>query len=213
MYIVVSGNIGSGKTTLTDMLARHYGWEKRMEPVADNPYLADYYKDIRRWSFNLEVFFLKERFRDLLRIAESDHDIIQDRSIYEGVYIFTANNHDMGNLSDRDFATYMELFQSMMMVARQPDLMIYLRASVPHLFDNIHRRGRDYEQGMQLDYMRNLNRRYEEFFATQYTGKTLVIEVDGLDFLHRHSDFAGIVSRVDDALEDITHRGRLPVAE
>lgn len=207
-YIVVAGNIGSGKTTLTNMLARHYGWEKRMERVAENPYLTDYYGDIRRWSFNLEVFFLKERFRDLLRIADADHDIIQDRSIFEGVYIFTANNHDMGNLSDRDFETYMGLFESMMMMARQPDLMIYLRASVPHLVDNIHRRGRDYEQNMQLDYLRNLNQRYDAFIDEQYHGRVLTIEVDDLDFQHRREDFASIVTRIDKELEALSPSGR-----
>lgn len=149
MHIVIAGNIGSGKTTLTQLLARHYGWRARMESVTHNPYLEDYYKDMRRWALNLEVFFLKERFRDLLTINRSKRTIVQDRSIYEGVYIFAANNHDLGNMSDRDFETYMGLFNSMMMVAREPDLMVYLRASVPHLVGNIQKRGRAYEQDMQ----------------------------------------------------------------
>ena len=142
MHIVVAGNIGSGKTTLTNLLARHYGWIPRFEPVENNPYLDDYYKDINRWSFNVEVFFLKQRFRDMLEISHTKKTVIQDRSIYEGVYVFTANNKAMGNLSDRDFNTYMDLFDSMMMIVRPPQLMIYLRSSVPHLVNNIERRGR-----------------------------------------------------------------------
>lgn len=176
MHIVIAGNIGSGKTTLTKMLAKHYGWDLRLESVTYNPYLEDYYKDMNRWALNLEVYFLKERFRDLLEIRKTDKPIIQDRSIYEGVYIFTANNHDMGNMSDRDFDTYMGLFKSMMMVAKEPDLMVYLKASVPHLVDNIHKRGRGYEQNMRLDYLKNLNDRYDKFFQRQYKGKKITID-------------------------------------
>ena len=200
MYIAIAGNIGCGKTTLTNMLARHYGWEARFEAVADNPYLEDYYKDIRRWSFALEVFFLKERFRDLLRINEAKHTIIQDRSIFEGVYVFTANNRAMGNLSDRDFETYMELFEQMMHVAKMPDLMIYLRASVPHLVANIQKRGRDYEQTIQLEYLQNLNERYEDFITHRYKGRVMVVDVDDLDFEHESHDFAGIVDKIDRTL-------------
>jgi deoxyadenosine/deoxycytidine kinase len=200
MYIAIAGNIGCGKTTLTNMLAHHYGWEARFEAVTENPYLEDYYKDIQRWSFALEVFFLKERFRDLLRIAEADHTIIQDRSIFEGVYVFTANNKAMGNLSDRDFDTYMELFEQMMHVAKMPDLMIYLRASVPHLVANIQKRGRDYEQTIQLEYLQNLNERYEDFIFKSYRGKLMVVDVDELDFEHEPKDFAGIVDKIDRTL-------------
>ena len=200
MYIAVSGNIGSGKSTLTQMLARHYGWEARFEAVSDNPYLEDYYRDIQRWSFNLEVFFLKERFRDLLAIAQADHTIIQDRSIFEGVYVFMENNRDMGNLSDRDYATYMELFEQMMSVVSYPDLMIYLRASVPHLVGNIQKRGRDYEQTMQLEYLENLNRRYDDFIFNKYKGRVMVIDKDQFDFENRSKDFAQIVDRIDATL-------------
>ena len=200
MYIAVAGNIGSGKSTLTEMLARHYGWEARYEAVSDNPYLEDYYRDIQRWSFNLEVFFLKERFRDLLAIAQADHAIIQDRSIFEGVYVFMPNNREMGNLSDRDYETYMELFEQMMSVVSYPDLMIYLRASVPHLVGNIQRRGRNYEQTMQLDYPENLNRRYEDFIYKMYRGRVMVIDKDPLDFQHNPRDFAKIVDRIDQTL-------------
>ena len=197
MHIVIAGNIGSGKSTLAEMLAKHYGWEPFMEPVVDNPYLSDYYKDIKRWSFALEVFFLKQRFKDILNINASDKTIIQDRSIFEGVYIFTANNHDMGNMDDRDFETYMELFEQMMTIVRLPDLMIYLRSSVAHLVDNIHKRGRDYEQTMPLQYLSNLNERYEEFVMNTYKGRKLVIDVDDIDYKNNPEDFAAIVDRID----------------
>ncbi len=200
MYIAIAGNIGSGKTTLTKMLAKHYGWEPRLESVLQNPYLQDYYENMSRWSLNLEVFFLKERFRDLLEIEKSTNTIVQDRSIFEGVHIFAANNHEMGNMSDRDYETYMGLFDSMMMVARLPDLMVYLRSTVPHLVENIHSRGRDYEQNIQLDYLKNLNNRYEDFIMNKYTGRTLVIDVDNLNFLYSREDFASIIKRIDEEL-------------
>lgn len=197
MHIAIAGNIGSGKTTLTKMLAQHYGWTARFEPVDVNPYLEDYYRDIPRWSFNLEIYFLKQRFRDLLELEKETATIIQDRSIYEGVYVFTANNYAMGNLSDRDFQTYMELFEQMTEIVRYPDLMIYLRASVPHLVQNIQKRGRDYEQSMPIDYLRNLNTLYEEFIFKKYKGRVLTIEVDNLDYQHRPTDFAGIIDKID----------------
>ena len=200
MHIAIAGNIGSGKSTLTAMLARHYGWEARYEPVSENPYLEDYYRDLHRWSFNLEVFFLKERFRDLIDIAHADHTIIQDRSIFEGVYVFMTNNKAMGNLSDRDYATFMELFEQMMAVVRVPDLMIYLRASVAHLVGNIQKRGRDYEQQIQLDYLENLNRRYDDFIKNKYPGRVITIEKDNLDFQHNPKDFAQIIDRIDRTL-------------
>lgn len=197
MHIAIAGNIGSGKSTLTELLAKHYGWEPKYEAVDYNPYLDDYYKDIPRWSFNLEVYFLKQRFKDLLDIAKSEKTIIQDRSIFEGVYVFTATNKEMGNLSERDFDTYMELFESMLTIAKLPDLMIYLRSSVPHLVSNIQKRGRDYEQSIQLDYLKNLNNRYEDFIFNKYKGKVLVVEVDDIDFLHNPEDFRNIIDRID----------------
>ncbi len=200
MHIAVAGNIGSGKSTLTRMLARHYGWEARFEAVDHNPYLEDYYRDIHRWSFNLEVYFLKERFRDLIEIEKSEHTIVQDRSIFEGVYVFMQNNKAMGNLSDRDYETYMELFEQMMSVVHYPDLMIYLRASVPHLVGNIQKRGRDYEQTMKLEYLENLNRRYDEFIYKLYKGRVMVIEKDELDYQNNPKDFARIVDRIDSTL-------------
>lgn len=200
MYIAVAGNIGSGKSTLTQLLARHYGWEPRYESVDNNPYLEDYYRDIHRWSFNLEIYFLKERFRDLLTIHQAAHTIIQDRSIYEGVYVFMANNKAMGNLSDRDFETYMELFHQMTSIVRPPDLMIYLHASVPHLVGNIQTRGRDYEQTMNLEYLKNLNQRYDDFIYHKYPGRVMTVEKDELDFLNRPRDLAHIIDRIDQTL-------------
>ena len=153
MHIAIAGNIGSGKTTLTQLLAKHYGWEPRYETVVNNPYIEDYYRNIPRWSFAMEVFYLKERFRDMLEIAKAKNTIIQDRSIFEGVYVFAANNHNMGYLDDRDFSTYMELFESIMMRVNYPRLLIYLRASLQHLVANIENRGRSFEQGMPIDYL------------------------------------------------------------
>ena len=175
MYIAVAGNIGSGKSTLTRMLARHYKWEARFESVDNNPYLEDYYNDIRRWSFNLEVYFLKERFRDLIAIQQSDH-------------------------TQRDYDTFMELFTQMLELVRLPDLLIYLRASVPHLVGNIQKRGREYEQTIQLEYLENLNRRYERFITEHYKGRVMIIDKDPIDFEHQPQDFAQIVDRIDQNL-------------
>lgn len=197
MHIAIAGNIGSGKTTLTTMLAKRYGWKPRFESVDYNPYLEDYYNDIKRWSFPMEVFFLKERFKDLLEISRSDESVVQDRSIYEGVYVFTENNYAMGNLDDRDYETYMELFEDMTDAVQFPDLMIYLRASVSHLVSNIEKRGREYEQKMPLDYLENLNKRYEEFIKEKYKGRVLTIDVDNLDYQHQPKDFGFITDKID----------------
>ena len=200
MHIVIAGNIGSGKTTLTEMLAKHYHWEPKYEQVAFNPYLDDYYKDIERWSFPMEVFFLTERFRDLMQMEKDGKDTIQDRSIYEGVYVFATNNHNQGNLSDRDFETYMELFSHMTNIVKFPDLMIYLRASVPHLVANIQKRGRNCEQAIQLEYLKGLNDLYEDFVYNKYKGKVLTIEVDDIDYQHNPKDFKGITDKIDGLL-------------
>ncbi len=197
MHIAVAGNIGAGKTTLSRMLAKHYGWEQRLEPVVNNPYLEDYYHDIGRWTFALETYFLKERFRDVLEIAHSEKTIIQDRSIFEGVYVFVENNYRQGNMSERDFETYMELFELMTTVTKEPDLMIFLRKTVPHLVRQIQLRGREYEQTMQLDYLKGLNDRYDDFIFNKYKGRVLVIESDELDFEHRVEDFQMIVNKID----------------
>ncbi len=197
MHIAIAGNIGSGKTTLTKMLAKRYDWMPRFESVDYNPYLDDYYKDIKRWSFPMEVFFLKERFKDLLEIAKSNKPVVQDRSIYEGVYVFTANNYAMGNLDKRDYEAYMELFEDLTDVVKLPDLMIYLRSSVSHLVENIEKRGRDYEQKMPLAYLENLNSRYEDFITKHYKGRVLTIEVDKLDYQHNPKDFGYITDKID----------------
>ena len=199
MHIGIAGNIGSGKTTLTRMVAEHYGWTPKYEAVTYNPYLEDYYKDIKRWSFNLEVYFLTQRFKDVLEIAHSDNVIIQDRTIFEGVYIFVANNKAMGNLSDRDYETYMDLFRLMMSLVKAPDLLIYLRSSVPHLVSQIQKRGRDYEKSIEIEYLEGLNERYEKWIS-EYPGKVLTIDADGLDFQNRPEDFATITDKIDSEL-------------
>lgn len=196
MHIGIAGNIGSGKTTLTRMLSEHYGWTPKYEAVTYNPYLEDYYKDIKRWSFNLEVYFLQQRFKDVLEIASSDDVIIQDRTIFEGVYIFVANNKAMGNLSDRDYETYMDLFKLMMSLVKAPDLLIYLRSSVPHLVSQIQKRGREYEKSIELDYLEGLNNRYEQWIS-EYPGRVLTIDADGLDFQNHPEDFALITDKID----------------
>lgn len=200
MHIAIAGNIGSGKTTLTKMLARHYGWEAKLEKVIGNPYLEDYYKDICRWSFNLEVYFLKERFRDILEIAQSDNIVVQDRTIFEGVHVFAKNNHLQGNISDLDFETYMELFEQMMSIVKMPDLMVYLRADIDHLVANIQKRGRDYEQSIKLDYLKGLNQRYEEFINNDYKGRVLTIDVNRLDFQNNAADFNLITDKIDNII-------------
>lgn len=196
MHIGVAGNIGSGKTTLTRMLAEHYGWRPQFESVTYNPYLEDYYKDIPRWSYNLETYFLAQRFKDVLEIAKSNEVIIQDRTISEGVYIFVANNYEMGNLSDRDYKTYMQLFELMMSTVKQPDLLIYLKSGIEHLVANIQKRGRDYEQSISIEYLAGLNRHYEEWIS-KYTGPLLVVETDNIDFKNVPEDFAAITDRID----------------
>ena len=196
MHIGVAGNIGSGKTTLTRMLAEHYGWTPKYEAVTYNPYLEDYYKDIPRWSYNLETYFLAQRFKDLLEISKSDEVIIQDRTILEGVYIFVANNKALGNLSERDFDTYMQLFELMMSMVKLPDLLIYLKSSVPHLVSQIQKRGRDYEQGISLEYLSGLNERYEAWIAS-YKGPLLVLDADALDFQNRPEDFESVTDKID----------------
>ena len=196
MHIGVAGNIGSGKTTLTRMLAEHYGWTPQYEAVTYNPYLEDYYKDISRWSYKLETYFLAQRFKDLLEISKSDDVIIQDRTILEGVYIFVANNKALGNLSERDFDTYMQLFELMMSMVRLPDMLIYLKSSVPHLVSQIQKRGRDYEQGISLEYLSGLNERYESWISS-YKGPLLILDADALDFQNRPEDFESVTDKID----------------
>jgi len=199
MHIGIAGNIGCGKTSLTAMLSKHYGWTPKYEAVTYNPYLEDYYKDIARWSFNLEMYFLAQRFKDVLAICESSDTIIQDRTLFEGVHIFVANNYSMGNLSERDYKTYMEFFNMMMETVKMPDLLIYIRASVPHLVSQIRKRGRDYEQSISLEYLNGLNVRYENWIS-EYKGNLLVLDGDNLDFVNRPEDFSLITDKIDGQL-------------
>ena len=199
MHIGIAGNIGSGKTTLTTLLARHYGWTPKFESVTYNPYLADYYADIKRWSFALEMYFLQQRLHDVLEIAKSKEVIIQDRTLMEGVNIFVANNYAQGNLTERDYNTYMDTYNVMMEVVKEPDLMIYLRSGIEHLVYQIQKRGRDYEQSISIDYLSGLNERYENWIAG-YKGKQIIVDADNLDFLSRPEDFASITDRIDAAL-------------
>lgn len=196
MHIGVAGNIGCGKTTLTKMLVEHYKWTPKYESVTYNPYLEDYYKDIQRWSYNLETYFLAQRFKDLIEISSSNETIIQDRTLFEGVYIFVANNLAMGNLSKRDYDTYMDIFNLMMSMVKPIDLLIYIRSSVPHLVEQIQKRGREYEQSISLDYLSNLNKRYEDWISN-YKGQLLVIDGDNNDFEHDTEKFATITNRID----------------
>lgn len=196
MHIGIAGNIGSGKTTLTRMLAQHYGWTARYESVTYNPYLEDYYKDIPRWSYNLETYFLAQRFKDVLDISKSEEIIIQDRTILEGVHIFVANNLELGNLSKRDYDTYMQIFSLMMSMVKLPDLLIYLKSSVPNLVTKIQKRGRDYEQSMSLEYLTGLNDRYEKWIGS-YEGVLLTIDADNLDFENRPEDFSIITDKIE----------------
>lgn len=200
MYIAIAGNIGSGKTTLTKMLAKHYGWEPRLEPVTENPYIEDYYKDIERWSFAMEVYYLKQRFKDMLSISKSTDMVIVDRTIFEGVHVFTRGNYEMGNMSMRDFNTYMDLFEQMTSMFEPPRLMIYLRSSVPHLISNIQKRGREYEQSIKLSYLEGINKRYDDFIENKYHAEVLTIDVNNLDFEHSHEDFASIIRKIENVL-------------
>ena len=197
MHIAVAGNIGSGKTTLTKLLAHRYGWTPRFEPVDNNPYLADFYADMPRWSFNLQIYFLSKRFKEVVEISKSKEVIIQDRTIFEDARIFAPNLHGQGMMSDRDFANYSDLFDLMMSLVKLPDLMIYLRASVPHLVSNIQQRGRDYEQSIQLEYLQNLNQRYDDFIYKKYKGRVMTVEKDQLDFIHNPKDLSQIIDRID----------------
>ena len=190
MHIAIAGNIGSGKTTLTKMLAKRYGWAPHFEPVDNNPYLEDYYHDMKRWSFNLQIYFLSKRFKDVVEILRSD------RTIFEDARIFAPNLHDMGLMSDRDFQNYTDLFDLMISLVKLPDLMIYIRSSVPRLIEHIQQRGRSYEQTIRIDYLKGLNDRYEEWIKN-YKGKLIIVEGDSCDFQDNPRDFGRIADQID----------------
>lgn len=196
MHIAIAGNIGSGKTTLTKMLASHYGWTPKYESVDYNPYLADFYEDMARWSFNLQIYFLNKRFKDVVEISRADDIIVQDRTIYEDACIFAPNLHDMGLMSSRDFENYRDLFDLMMSLVGKPDLLIYLRSSIPNLVSQIQKRGREYERGIRIDYLTGLNEKYENWI-NDYDGNLLVVDADNIKFGNRPEDFEQITNMLD----------------
>lgn len=197
MHIAIAGNIGSGKTTLAGLLSKHYNWEAHYEDVDDNPYLNDFYEDMQRWSFNLQVYFLNSRLNQILNIRKSGKTVIQDRTIYEDAYIFAPNLHSMGLMSTRDFENYFTLFNLMTSLIQPPDLLIYLRATVPTLVNQIQQRGRDYENSIRLDYLKRLNERYEAWIGTYNLGNLLIIDVDNLNFTEVKEDLSSIISKID----------------
>jgi len=196
MHIAIAGNIGCGKTTLTNMLAKHYGWTPRFESVEYNPYLEDFYADMSRWSFNLQIYFLNKRFKDVVDISKSKETIIQDRTIYEDARIFAPNLHEQGNMSDRDFQNYCDLFDLMMSLVKMPDLLIYLRSTIPNLVAQIQKRGREYEASIRIDYLQGLNDKYERWIA-DYKGKILIVDADHVKFENNPKDFQFITNQID----------------
>lgn len=197
MHVAIAGNIGAGKTTLTKLLAKHFNWEAQLEDVVDNPYLDDFYNQMERWSFNLQVYFLNSRFRQVNQIQNGVKDIIQDRTIYEDAHIFAPNLHAMGLMTNRDFENYSSLFQLMEGFVKGPDLLIYLRSSIPNLVSQIHKRGRDYENSISIDYLSRLNERYEAWISKYNNGNLLIIDVDNLDFVASQEDLGGIITKID----------------
>ena len=197
MHIAIAGNIGSGKTTLTSLLAKHYKWEPHFEDADENPYLNDFYNDMQRWSFNLQVYFLNNRFSQVQEFRNNKKNVIQDRTIYEDAYIFAPNLHAMGLMTSRDFESYFSLFKLMESFITPPDLLIYLRASIPVLVEQISNRGREYEESIRLDYLKRLNERYEAWISTYDQGNLLVIDVDNINFLENNEDLGNVISKID----------------
>jgi len=204
MHIAIAGNIGAGKTSLTELLAKHYNWEAHFEDVIDNPYLDDFYNHMERWSFNLQIYFLKSRFEQLLSFRENKKTIIQDRTIYEDAHIFAPNLNAMGLMNQRDFNNYKGIFNLMESLIDGPDLLIYLRSSIPNLVNKIHKRGRDYENSISIDYLSRLNERYEAWVSTYDAKKIIIIDVDTLDFVDNKSDLSSVIKVIDDKLKQMT---------
>ncbi|PVW17142.1 deoxynucleoside kinase [Marixanthomonas spongiae] len=203
MHVAIAGNIGSGKTTLTRLLAKHYKWQPHFEDVEDNPYLDDFYNQMARWSFNLQIYFLNSRFRQILEIRDKGKDVIQDRTIYEDAYIFAPNLHAMGLMTNRDFENYRSLFDLMESVTEGPDLLIYLRSSIPNLVNQIHKRGRDYENSISIDYLSRLNERYEAWIHGYDKGKLIILDVDNLNFVDDPEHLGEVISKIDAELHGL----------
>ena len=203
MHIAIAGNIGAGKTTLTQLLAKHYKIEAQLEDVVDNPYLDDFYNEMERWSFNLQVYFLNSRFRQVVQIRKSGKNIIQDRTIYEDANIFAPNLHAMGLMTNRDYDNYSALFKLMESTVQAPDLLIYLRSSIPNLVNQIHKRGRDYENSISIDYLSRLNERYEAWIHDYDKGRLLIIDVDPLDFVENAEDLGQIIEKIDSEINGL----------
>jgi deoxyadenosine/deoxycytidine kinase len=197
MHIAVVGNIGAGKTTLTELLAKNYGWEPLYEAVDNNPYLEDFYSDMKRWSFNLQIYFLNSRYRQIIEIQKSGRNIIQDRTIYEDAYIFAENLHDIGLMTSRDYENYESIFDNITEYIKPPDLLVYLKASVPTLVNNIQRRGREYEIGIRIDYLSKLNEKYDKWISNYKLGKLLVLDKDNLDFANNTEDLSKIIQSIE----------------
>ncbi len=203
MHVAIAGNIGAGKTTLTSLLAKHFKWEAQYEDVLENPYLEDFYNEMARWSFNLQIFFLNSRFRQLMDIRESGKDVVQDRTIYEDAYIFAPNLHAMGLMTHRDFKNYQSLFELMENVTQPPDLLIYLRSSIPNLVSQIQKRGREYENSISIDYLTRLNERYEAWIQSYVAGNLLIIDVDDYEFVDSKEDLGEIINKIDAKLNGL----------
>jgi len=203
MHVAIAGNIGSGKTTLTTLLAKHFNWEPHFESVDDNPYLNSFYEDMRRWSFNLQIYFLNSRFRQIIKIRESGKQVIQDRTIYEDAHIFAPNLHEMNLMTTRDFDNYRDLFDLMSSFIQPPDLLVYLKASVPTLVSQIQKRGRDYEESIRLDYLKSLNERYENWIEGYDIGKKLIVNVDKMDFTTNPEDLGYVIDRINAELHGL----------
>ena len=200
MHIAIAGNIGAGKTSLTELISKHYGWEAQYEDVIDNPYLDDFYNHMERWSFNLQIYFLKSRFQQFLNIKNGKKTIVQDRTIYEDAHIFAPNLKAMGLMNQRDFKNYQELFELMESLIKGPDLLIYLRSSIPNLVNKIHKRGREFENSISIDYLSRLNERYEAWTSTYDKGKIIIIDVDEIDFVESREDLNSIISKIDETI-------------